>query len=494
MWQSPRAEGFVELEQDFARLLKPADGKKWLSQTVSANDGNLWGALKKEIPRFFAGLNQLNFICSGQGGVRFCDFPQEASESEIQGNLQLKRKEYFNAREELLFKVRMGSPKVDKTREVLVSFLPKQILTDAQNLCRECGFTMGRLTTSIDTLVGAYLRQLQRPVADTCVILQVGYSYVNILAVKGQEIISVRSLLTGSLRELENLLFSGFSLPKVDVWKIISGAKITDVPAIDDAIRTNRLELLTHIGSVFAELRSKKMISEKTVFYVSNSMIEEPQLGMMAAERFGIQVELLAGMQNDESVDGPESARAVWLSGSQMPAIANLVPPVSKTALHLAVPTRAAVLAALVMAAAPLPFLNIIKMRSERELAFWQEKHRPIEALEAEFKTASEEQARLAALAGEITADIDRRGFVTSLVRHLTEELPPFSRLEKIEFNLKDDILFVNGYTVDTETALRYLDRVKLFAGIGEPEINLGDVDSRRIRFEITAKKEKKGK
>lgn len=494
MWQSPRAEGFVELEQDFARLLKSADGKKWLSRTVTANDGNLWGALKKEIPGFFAGLSQLNFVCSDQGGVRFFDFPQETTEAEIQGNLQLKRKEYFNVREELLFKIRMGAPRSDKTREVLVSYLPKQMFADAEKLCRECGISLGRLTTSIDALVGAYHRQLQRPVADTCVILQVGYSHVNILAVKGQEILSIRSLLTGSLRELENLLFSGFSLPKADVWDVISGIKTTGVPAIEEAIRTNRLELMTHIGSVFAELRGKKQISEKSVFYISNSMVEEPQLGMMVSERFGIQVELLAGMHADESVDSPESARAVWLSGAHMPAVANLVPPVSRASIHLAVPVRVAVMAALVLAAAPLPFLNVLKMRSEKELATWQDKHRPIEALETEFKAASAEQAKLVTLASEITADIDRRGFATSLVRHLTEELPPFSRLEKIEVNLKDDILFVNGYTVDAETALRYLDRVKMFAGIGEPEITIGDVDSRRIKFEITARKEKKGK
>lgn len=494
MRQSPRAEGFVELEQDFARLLKLADGKKWLSQTVSANDGNLWGALKKAIPGFFAGFNRLNFICSDQGGLRFFDFPQEASKTEILGNLQLKRKEYFNVREELLFKARMGAPRPDKTREVLVSYLPKQLLTDAQNLCRDCGFSLGRLTTSIDSIVGAFQRQLQRPVVDTCIVLQIGYSHVNIIAVKGQEVLSVRSLLTGSLRELENLLFSGFSLPKADVREIISGIKISGVPAIEDAIKTNRLELMTHIGSIFAELRGKKQISEKSVFYISTSMVEEPQLAMMVSERFGIQVEILSGMQGGESADSPESARAVWLGGSHMPSVANLVPRVSGAAAHLALPPRIAVMAALILAIAPLPFLNIIKMRSEQELRTWQERHRPVEVLEAGFKAATAEQAKLVELANEINADIDRRGFATRLLRHLTEELPEFSRLEKIEVNLKDDRLFVNGYTVDTETALRYLDRVKIFDGIGEPEITIGDVEGRRIKFEITAARKVKGK
>lgn len=494
MRQSPRAEGFVELEQDFARLLKLADGNKWLSQTVSANDGNLWGALKKEIPGFFTGFNKINFICSDQGGVRFFDFPQEASESEVQGNLQLKRKEYFNVREELLFKSRMGAPRPDKTREVLVSYLPRQLLTEAQNLCRDCGFTLGRLTTSIDAMVGAFQRQLQRPVPDTCIVLQIGYSHVNILAVKGQEILSVRSLLTGSLRELENLLFSGFSLPKADVWQIIGGVKASGVPAIEEAIKTNRLELMTHIGSVFAELRGKKQINEKSVFYIAPSMVEEPQLAMMVSERFGIQVEILSGMQGDESADSPESARTVWLSGSLMPSVANLVPPVSRAAAQLALPVRVAVIAAFVLAAAPLPFLNIMKMRSEKELIAWQERHRPIEALEASFKVASAEQAKLVELANEINADIDRRGFATRLVRHLTEELPQFSRLAKLEVNLKDNRVFVNGYTVDAETALRYLDRIKLFDGIGDPEITIGDADGRSIKFEITAVKAEKGK
>lgn len=494
MRQSPRVEGFVELEQDFARLLKMADGKMWLSKTVPAINGDLWGALQKEVPSFFTGFNQLNFICSDQGGVRFFDFPQEASETEIQGNLQLKRKEYFNVREELLFKTRLSAPRPDKAREVLVSYLPKQLLTDAKNLCTDCDFLFGRLTTSIDSMVGAFQRQLQRPVAETCIILQIGYSHVNIIAVKNQEILSVRSLLTGSLRELENLLFSGFSLPKEEVWQIISGNKMSGVPAIEDAIRTNRLELMTHIGSVFAELRGKKQISEKSVFYISPSMVEEPQLAMMVSERFGIQVEILSGMQGDELADSPESTRTVWLSGSRMPTVANLVPPTSRAAAQLTVPPRTALMAALVLAIAPLPFLNIIKKGSEQELRTWHERHRPIEALEAGFKAATAEQTKLAELAKEINADIDRRGFATKLIRHLTEELPQFSRLEKIEVNLKDDRLFVNGYTVDTETALRYLDRVKLFEDIGELEITFGDVESRRIRFEISAAKKVKGK
>lgn len=496
MWQSSRAEGFVELEQDFARLLKNAGGKKWLCKKITSDDGNLWGALKREIPGFFGGSVQLNFVSSDQGGVRSIDFPQEASEAEILGNLQLKRKDYFNAREELLFKVRLCAPRADKNREVVVSYLPKFILEQAQTLCRETGFILGKLTTAVDTLFGAFQRQLQRPIADTCVILQVGFSHVHMLAVRGQEILSVRSLLTGSLRELENTLFAGFSLPKGDVWQILNGSKMAGVPAIEDAIRTNRLELMTHIGSIFAELRGKKQITEKSVFYISNSIVEEPQLGMLISERFGIPVEILSGMQTDEMVDSPEDARGIWLSGSYMPVVANLVPPVSRRAVHLAVPVRLAVMASLVLAAAPLPFLNIVKMRSEKELEVWKQRNLPIESLESEFKAAAAEQEKLVALAKEITADIDRRGLATRLTRHLTEELPQFSRLDSLEVDLKENKIFITGYTVDTETALRYLDRVKAFVELDEPEITIGDVDSRRIKFDITApigKKEKKG-
>jgi hypothetical protein len=493
MWQSPRADGFVELEQDFARLLKNVGGKKWLCKTVTPDDGNLWGALKKEMPKFFSSSELVNFISSDQGGVRIFDFPHDVSESEIIGNLQLKRKEYFNSREELLFKVRLGQPRADKNREVTVSYLTKSLYEQIESCCRETGLQLGKVSTAIDTLLGAFNRQLQRSVADVCVILQVGYSYVNLLAVKGAEIVTARSLLTGSVRELENLLFSGFSLPKSDVWQMLNGSKPVAVQAIEDTIRTNRLELMTHIGSMFAELRSRKLLTDKSVFYICSSFTEEPQLGMMISERFGISVETLSGLQGNETVESAQDAKGVWLAGSSLPTAANLVPPVSRTAIHLAIPARLAVVAALVLAAAPLPFLNIIKMRSEKELQVWKERHLPIEALENDFKTAAAEQDRLVTLAKEITADIDRRGLATRLTRHLTEKLPPYSRLENLEISLKDNKLSLTGYTVDTETALRYLDTVKSFVELDEPEITVGDLESRRIRFDISAPIGKKG-
>ncbi|NCB39041.1 MAG: hypothetical protein EOM80_09745 [Erysipelotrichia bacterium] len=381
----------------------------------------------------------------------------------------------------------------DKTREVIVSWLPASLLEQAQRLCIETGFAIGRLTTSLDATFGAFQRQLQTPPQETAIVLKIGYSHVHLAAIRGQEIVTMRSLLTGSIRELENLLFSGFSLPREEVWMMLDGIKQIEIPAITEAVKTNRLELMTHIGSLFSELRSKKLLSDKSVLYLSNSCVEEPELGQMITERFAIRVESLTGMQNDELSVTPEDKKAVWLSGASQLSVANMVPPVSRRTMHLTLPARLSAVAAILLAVAPLPFLNVVKLKSARQLEATQAKHVATQQLVDDFAKASKEQETLVTLAKEITSDIDKRGLATNLTRHLTEKLPPFSRLERIEVNLKDSKLMITGYTVDTETALRYLDAVKLFAELGEPEITIGDLDSRRIRFDITAPIGKKG-
>ncbi len=493
MLQTSYAEGFIEIEHDFVRFLKIEKGHNWVGKTISTSDTSLWSDLKKEVTDFFHPGTRLNFICSDQGLLRSMEFPKEATEAEIVGNLQLKRKEYFNAREEMLFKVRSSQIANGNNKDVFVSALPKTILDQSKNLCEETGCRLNRLTTSADALFGAFQRQLQHPVSDTCVILQVGYSRVHLLAVKGLELIAVRSLLTGSLKELENILFAGFSLQKHDVARLLKENVSAGVPAIDDAIRTNRLELMTHIGSLFSELRSKKLLGEKSVFYISNSMIDEPELGLMISERFGVSVEILTGLQNNEFYSSSEDHRSIWLSGASLPSVANLLPVVKKNMTTFSLEPRAAVLAALVLAIAPLPFLNFLKIQTANDLTSWKQKHVPVQTLVDSYAQAAQEQEKLITLAKEITADIDRRGLATRLTRHLTENLPHFTRLEQINVNLKNNRISVTGYTVDTESALRYLDAIKAFAELGEPEITIGDIESRRIKFDISAPLGKKG-
>ena len=45
MWQPKQTEGFVELESDYARLLKCEDGKKWSSMLVTP-ENDIWTSRK----------------------------------------------------------------------------------------------------------------------------------------------------------------------------------------------------------------------------------------------------------------------------------------------------------------------------------------------------------------------------------------------------------------------------------------------------------------
>lgn len=487
-----KTEGFVEIDQESARLLRYTDGPAWECVSVTAHEGDLWSDLEKMIVVFFPPQCKLNFVLSTQADLRILSFPGTASEADIIGNLQLKRAEYFNTRDELLLKVRLGAI-IDKSRDVLASFVPKDYLVRIKTLCQNIGMTLGRLVTSADAVFGALERQLQGPVASTCLLLQVGYARVHLLAVRGTEVISTRTMLTGSIRELENTLSASTAVTREDTYAVLSGAIPADNEFLDEIIRSNRRDFLTHVGSLISELRGKKLLDEHSMIYVNHSMVAEPALLYLIGERFGLPVVELTGLSENESYVSKEHGSAAWLLGASVPHTTNHAPVLSKAAQQLMLPPRVTVFAALVLAAAPIPFLNILKMRAEFIRNEWEKRHKPVETIENGFQQAALEQDRLVALAREITADIDRRGFATRLTRHIIEKIPDYCRLEKIETDFNNGRLFVQGFSVDAETALRYFDQIKTFAGLESHELSLLDVESRRIQFEITAKMLKKG-
>lgn len=488
MWQAKQMEGFVELESDYARLLKCVDGTKWSSHIVVPETGDIWTSLKKAIPEFFAPKATINFVCPADGGTAVIEFPANSTEKDIEGNLQINRRNFFDVTEELCFKLKKGQlNQITQKRDVAVSYATKSIIDNIKNLCEASSVKLGKVTTLPESLFGSLRRQFGNLGNNVNLCIQIGFSKVYIIIFKGAEIISVRTLLTGSLRELESILFAGYSLVREEARAMISGHHPNPVPAILDTIKENRLDLITHLGGIFAELRTKKLLTQESKVYLSYNVIDEPALTQMIGDRFDIPVQIITGMEADESGEKNEDYPAAWLCGASDALVSNLVPPVKVNIGSLFFNPVTAVIVAIAVTCIPYPMLQNKKSAISNELAELKKKHEPIEQLVKDFKAQAERQTKLVALASQINSDIEKRGISSRIARHVTENLPESTRLETLEVNYKEAKLKLVGYTVDPESALQYLDRIKECDELTKPEIVISDLESRRIKFTITA-------
>ena len=123
MWRAKQNIGFVEIESDYARLLKNEDGIKWTSLIVTP-ETDIWSTLKKAIPSFFAPKTVLNFVCPVDGGTLVFEFPSNISDKDIEGNLQVNRRNLFNEAEELYIKLKRGSENLSTQKtDITASYL-----------------------------------------------------------------------------------------------------------------------------------------------------------------------------------------------------------------------------------------------------------------------------------------------------------------------------------------------------------------------------------
>ncbi len=488
MWQAKELEGFVELENDYARLLKCTNGTGWSSKIVVPETGDIWTSLKKAIPEFFAPKATINFICPANGGTTVMEFPANSTDKDIESNLQINRRDFFDITEELCFKLNKGLVnQVTQKRDVVVSYVTKSIIDNIKSLCAASSAKLGKITTLPDSLFGSLRRQFGNLGNNVNICIQIGFSKVYIIIFRGAQIISVRTLLTGSLRELESVLFAGYSLVRDEARAMISGHHPNPMPAILDTIKENRLDLITHLGGIFAELRTKKLLTTDSKVYLSYNVIDEPNLTQMIGDRFDIPVHIITGMESDENGEKYEDYPAAWLCGASDALVPNLIPPIKINISSLIFNPVTTIAVAVAMSCIPYPVIQGKKAAISNELEELKKKHAPVEQLINEFKTESERQTKLVALASQINSDIEKRGISSRLARHVTENLPESTRLETFDVNYKQAKVSIVGYTVDPESALQYLDRIKECSDLSKAEIVISDLESRRIKFTITA-------
>lgn len=483
--------GFVEVEASYARLVRH-EAQGWACKTIPLEGDSPWPLLKTEMQSFFPVGSYLVFVFHERCGIRMLQFPTTLSQPEILGNLRLRREEYFGSREEFLLSLRMGNPVDDKNREVYVSFVPRSSADSAQEVCADLGFTLQRVVTGFDALLGATARQLGRNSPETVVVASFGYSQVKLAAWRDGGLIMARSLLTGSIKELENTVFSSFSISPSDLGKILS--QTLDIPqAVSSSIATNRQEIMTHIGTMFAELRGRKLLSGNPTLFLCLPVHPEPQLAPLLSERFSAQVVELNGIMQDEKAVGDDCPRWSWLLGAVMPMAMNVLPQRSRSERQLAASPRLAFFALIVMCLAPFVLMRTLKSGVAQEKAFLLEQNQAYNQIVELNRSNQELYARVEMIASGVTADISRRGQTTALIRYLSESLPPLTRLDRLEILTKEGKVMISGKSVDTESSLRYLDAVKASPALEKVEISFDSPGGSAVSFSITGLLSRKG-
>lgn len=486
MWQAKQTEGFVELGPDYIRLLRNDDGLNWSSKLVNL-EKELWASLESTLSDFFKPKTTVNFILPASSGTTVFDVPVGLSGKQLENNLKLNRKTYFHETDELHLKIRNCRPNPEKkSQELLVSYVKLGGIEKVKKACKDANIKLGKITTAQDSLIGAIRRQYGS-FDDVNVCIQIGFYRVHVIAFKGKDIILSRVLLSGSVRELQNQLFTSYSISREDTRLYLNGRHTMPVPEIEETIQESRLNLITHIGFLFAELRTKRLLSQNSKIYLSYSVIDDPRLTTMLGDRFDMNVEVMTGMTSDESGLKYEDYPAAWLVGASDSESINLIPPVKVSVSSIIFNPITSVVIAVLLTSLPFPTIVYNQYKYSKELKELREKNAPVEATINEFKNLSDYKTQLISLADQINSDIESRGISARIVRHLTETLPESTRLEKVSVNHKAGRVEVAGITVDTESALRFLDNVKGCKELTKPEITISDLDGKKIRFSIKA-------
>ena len=247
------------------------------------------------------------------------------------------------------------------------------------------------------------------------------------------------------------------------------------------------MELLTHLGGIFAELRMKRLLENTSKVFISYNVINEPSLSELISNRFDINVCPVTGLEEDESCSKDDVYQVSWISGAYFSKVTNLVPPKQIKISEFFFKPINIILLSVFVSLIPLPILMNQKKQLEREFEMLNAEHLKAKGIIQEIEKLKKDKEDFDLVVRDISPDLDNNGISTLLAMHVTECLPESTRLESLDVDLKFNKLELTGYTVDAESVLRYLDNLKKYNEILQPDISITDLESRRIKFVITA-------
>ncbi|MBF0410263.1 MAG: hypothetical protein HQM10_23155 [Candidatus Riflebacteria bacterium] len=458
-------EGIIEIEENYLRFLIP-EGSGWNSHTVQIPNGDVFGTLKKAVPKYLATLMQATVVLWSDVSTRVLPFPVEMSESEILEHLTLKSEDYFSSTAEMIFRLRPLGLIDQNNREYLVFSLNKLFFNRLLNTFSEVGCTLNRVTNSLEAVTGRF-HQLQSKYgydASACII-SLGYSQVNMLVLRDGEIIAVRTSITGAVRELEKSLCETLKVKTEKIEEILSGNFAEKDSNTIEIIQQNMRELFARITPFFAFVRSKEKESSKNTLYLSLPCLEIKGLKELLEKSFSIPVKILG-----ETPSG-ESNRYDWLQGALYNrSISFLTPP--SPMFKFSVTSKIAWMFTIFFLCVPFGIIRINHDRVKFEIEQMRSKEESSRQFLQSTDAARERYAGMQDVLKIARAEIPNKYSVAYVLAEIAKNAPSNLRISKIDYQPDSGSLSISGVSVDADTALLFWTNLKKLPWFSSPKIN----------------------
>lgn len=467
------AEGVLEIEESYIRVFCPS-GTSWKTETIALAGKELFDTLRREVPRLMGPIRQISVVLHVQAGNKVLPFPIAMGQPEILEHLEIKREDYFSSNAELAFATRQLAGNDPRNREYLVSYVNKALLHRMTETLSEIGFSVNRVCTALEAMIGAHLHQTQGAGEGPVCLLMLGYSTVNMVVAKGPDIVAVRTSLTGSIKELEMRLMTALKLKQEQVEACLANTGVELDPHTVEIIQQNERELLARITPFFAYIRSLGQDAGSQNIQLVFPYLDIPSMRGMLEQTFRTTAHTLVGGRETEPSRLKELAQVGWLRGVIGEEAISLVPPRAPF-FRFALTPRLAAMFVIFFLFAPLGILRLNKALIQQHAESLKLKNEDVRPLIEQAKLNQGMVSELAQKTAVISRELANRPVAAAVFGNLVNSLQGDLRLEKIQMIPLTGQLTVTGLAIDTETGLRYWDAVQKIQGFKDVKIAFPD-------------------
>ncbi|HNV71786.1 MAG TPA: hypothetical protein PKO06_18925, partial [Candidatus Ozemobacteraceae bacterium] len=388
---------------------------------------------------------------------------------------------------EMVFALRPLVGNDPKNREYLVSYVNRIFVNRLQSLFESLGFTLNRVTTGIEALIGAWSRQPKARTERQVCLISLGYTSVNMAILRDGQVTAVRTSLSGALKEVELRLMTSLKLKQNEVDDLLTGVAAQADQHSIEIIQQNQRELLARITPFFAYIRAKEKEQGEQTIYLSMPYLEVTGIKPLLEETFKMPVQVLTAGAKTDGAPAPGLADGAWLAGALEKGLISLVegrPPF----LRFTMTPRLAMMFMVFFLIAPLAFVRVNRSAIYHQTEALKRENEQFRPIFEQARLNRQQFERLAALGEVAQREMTGQVLLAPIIADVAKSLSGEIRLDKVQMSAANRSLMLNGFSIDTETALRFWDSLQKLTALQDVKISFSETSSQGATgFNVTA-------